>query len=93
MSSRRKALLIGNATFAAASGLDALRGPTNDVVELARVLGSTERGKFEVQDPLVNKKREEILHAISEFLNGAARGDLLLIYYAGRAVQRSIQLS
>jgi hypothetical protein len=56
---RRIALLIGNQVFLKESGLQSLRGPTNDVEALAEVLGNPELGSFEVRK-LLDKPNYEV---------------------------------
>ena len=84
MVAQRIAFLIGNQGFRPEpeSGLLPLQGPTNDVVELARLLRDPSRGNFEVHK-FLDKPSYEILPSIAESLSRAKRGNLFLIYYSG----------
>jgi tetratricopeptide (TPR) repeat protein len=79
---KRIALLIANQTFDAGSGLDPLRGPINDVAELAALFSDPERGKYEVQE-FLDRTRQEILLSIARVLVRASSEDLVVIYYSG----------
>src|SRR5947208_914914 len=80
---RRIAALIGNQRFRSGSGLDDLAGPLNDVDALAEVLSDREIGAFEVRT-FRDESRDVIMHGLDVLLSeDAARGDLILIYYAG----------
>jgi hypothetical protein len=81
---RRLAILIGNQNFTAESGFAPLRGPHNDVDQLARVLIDPARGEFEMPvGPLKDATRLEILRAIRKTLGEATAADTVLIHYSG----------
>lgn len=81
---RRIAVLIGNQTFGAESGLRELRGPANDVTELAELLSDQTRGQFDQVIPLIDKTRFEIVEQLEVVLGQeAAADDTVLIFYAG----------
>lgn len=79
---RRLAFLIANQSFRADAGLDPLNGPLNDIAELGKVLGDQERGQFEVHS-FADRGRADIMPALEEALNGAERGDMVVLFYAG----------
>ncbi|MBR0679076.1 caspase family protein [Roseomonas eburnea] len=79
---RRLACLIGNQTFRPESGLEPLKGPRNDVEALARVLGDPDSGGFTIET-FLDRPSAEIKRALNRTLNGAERGDTILIFYAG----------
>ncbi len=79
---RRLAFLIGNQSFGPNSGLDPLSGPLNDVAAMKAVLADPARGGCEVQH-FADGRREDILPALEEALNGTGPGDMMLLFYAG----------
>jgi uncharacterized caspase-like protein len=80
---RRIAALIGNQNFESASGLTSLAGPLNDVDALSAVLSDSGLGNFEVRT-FRDESREIIMQGLDVLLSeDAARGDLVLIFYAG----------
>jgi hypothetical protein len=79
---RRLAILIGNGSFGPESELEVLRGPGNDVRELAAILADPERGNFEVST-FVDQKRSDVLPAIQDVVGAATPDDLVLIFYGG----------
>ena len=79
---RRLAILVGNGRFAPDSGLESLRGPSNDVAALAGVLADSERGGFDVQR-FVDRPRGDVMPAIEHALGEAETSDLVLLFYAG----------
>ena len=79
---RRRAFLIGNASFPLDETLATLRGPGNDVAALARLLGDAERGGWEVET-FVDCPAADILAALDEAFGEAGPRDRMLIFYAG----------
>jgi esterase/lipase superfamily enzyme len=80
---RRVALLVVNEDFPASINLEPLRGSVAAVRVLAQQLRDPQRGGFEVVHEFVDSRRREIGQAISEALEHANFGDVVLIYYSG----------
>ena len=77
----RRALLIGVSEYG--EGFEALPGSLLDVQGMAEVLGNPEQGAFEVEPLLENPGLSEMTTGIEQFLRGAGREDLLLLYFSG----------
>ena len=77
----RRALLIGVSEYG--EGFEALPGSLLDVRGMAEVLGNPEQGAFEVEPLLENPGLSEMTTGIEQFLGGAKRDDLLLLYFSG----------
>jgi hypothetical protein len=81
---RFKALLVGNANYAANDPeLSDLKGPLNDVDSLAARLADPRTGLFTCPPPLKNATAGEMNRVIGEFFSVADRNDCLLFYYSG----------
>jgi uncharacterized caspase-like protein len=77
---KRRALLIGNASY---ESLPALSGPVNDIRDMDAVL---EKAGFSVK-LLGNASREAMERAGVEFTNSLRQGDVAMIYYSGAGVE------
>ena len=77
----RRALLIGVSDYG--EGFEALPGSLLYVRGMAEVLGDPEQGAFEVEPLLENPGLSEMTTGIEQFLRGAEREDLLLLYFSG----------
>lgn len=83
---QRKAILIGNSTFAAAQGgLRSLRCPGRDVQEMYGVLSDPERGGYEVE-VACEQTSSEVFGQIDRLLLESSKEDLILIYYTGHGL-------
>ncbi|WP_432832797.1 caspase family protein [Dactylosporangium sp. CA-092794] len=89
MSTRRyRALLLGNARYRPDSELSDLRGPINDISQMAAVLTHEELGLFEPDDVIVRAELEsrEILTELHSVVSSTTQDDVLLIYYSGHGL-------
>lgn len=80
-----KALLIGNATYSAESGLPALNGPQNDIFAMRDALVHPEHGLFDPANVarVAEQKSHVIKNRMEAFFRGAGRDDVLLLYFSG----------
>jgi TPR repeat protein len=90
MTSRRRALLIGNALYDPNEPkLSRLRCPHNDVAGLAELLGSEQHGDFQVES-LIDEAHDTIERSLYDLLiNQAGQDDLVLLYYSGHGKPNS----
>lgn len=79
---RRIALLVGNASFAADSGISNLKYPAADVMALAAILSDPEIGRFDRVETLIDKSKDEILTAAARIFDDE-RGSTIFFYYSG----------
>ena len=77
---KRRALLIGNASY---ESLPALSGPVNDIRDMDAVL---EKAGFSVK-LLGNASREAMERTAVEFTNSLQKGDVAMIFYSGSGVE------
>lgn len=84
---RRRALLIGCGTFDHPA-LSQLLTPAPNVEDLCVLLRDSGVGRFAQADArvLIDQASYEVRLAVEEFFRGAARDDLLLLYYAGHGI-------
>ncbi|MFD0357856.1 caspase family protein [Streptomyces sp. NPDC127110] len=82
------ALLVGNGHYPYEPGLPDLRGPVNDVLELARALTDPGVGLFDERNVvmLVDHDGPEIVRALTGLCARTAQDDLLLVYYSGHGL-------
>lgn len=81
-----RALLIGNADYPDEPALASLRGPANDLRELAAALTDPEVGLPWQVSELLDRSSQEVEEALYDFFDGAAREDQLLLYYSGHGL-------
>jgi hypothetical protein len=79
---RRVAILVGNATFGAGSGLTNLRFPIADVQGLDIILRDPEIGRYDRVVSVIDKRADEILTELNGVLD-EERGASVLFYYSG----------
>ncbi|MGC4766498.1 AAA domain-containing protein [Micromonospora sp. DT46] len=81
----RHALVLGTATYDAASKLTALPGVRQDVEQLRTVLDSD--GDFDSVDAHVDLPAARMKQVVEEFYGARRTGDLALFYYSGHGIQ------
>jgi Caspase domain len=82
---RRLALLIATSQYEDPA-FDQLRGATGDTSALKRVLGDPAIGDFHIVDSLIDRSKQDVDEAISEFFTSGRPKDLLLLYLSGHGV-------
>ncbi|GGL21075.1 caspase family protein [Mangrovihabitans endophyticus] len=86
---RYRALLLGNSHFPDdPDNLPDLKGPINDVAGMGRLLSDARSSLFAPADidVLTDRQSDQISGKLEDFLNAAARDDVLLIYYSGHGI-------
>lgn len=83
MAGEYRALLIGVHDYCEDSDFGPLKGPTNDLREMDRVLRDPLTGLFSVKGQLLNPTTGDLRIGVQKFLDGASRDDHLLLYYSG----------
>jgi len=78
----RVAILIGNRTFEPSSGLEPLKYPERDVIDLAAILRDRDIGRFDVVIPIIDQPSLQIKLAIEKMLKQNL-GAFVLIFYSG----------
>lgn len=86
MSSRRFALLIANLEYRSDSLLKNLVSPSNDIIDLKKVLVDKNVGDFEVLT-LVNQTSYESLETIEKFLVDRKSDETALLYISGHGIK------
>ncbi len=85
LSERRRALIVAASNYHDAR-LNTLRAPATDAEALARVLGDTTIGGFDVETSL-DEPWWEVRGKLDEFLSGGESDDLLLVHFACHGVK------
>ncbi len=83
MTQQRHAVLVGNSLYPEEDKLGDLNCPERDVDGLAELLRSPKYGAFTNTVVLKDRPHHEVLLQINRTLKGAAKGDLVFLYYSG----------